>query len=75
VKFNSLNFELFSLNINPFPTLQSLAFGIFRSISVLNKVLRFILEPKNLVLNLKLLFSDPTKNPIMNPVATQMLLK
>jgi hypothetical protein len=30
VKFNSLNFELFSLNINPFPTLQSLAFGIFR---------------------------------------------
>jgi hypothetical protein len=31
VKFNSLIFELFSLNINNYPTLPSLAFGIFRS--------------------------------------------
>jgi len=48
--------------------------GIFRSFSVLNKILKFIQDPKNLLLNLRLLFMDPTKNPIMNPVATQMLL-
>jgi DNA polymerase type B, organellar and viral len=31
IKFNSLIFELYSLNVNRFPTLPSLAIGIFRS--------------------------------------------
>jgi hypothetical protein len=49
--------------------------GIFRSLSILNNILRFVQDPKNLLLNLRLLFTDPSKNPIMNPVATQMVLK
>ena len=35
--------------------------GIFKSFSVLNKGLRFIQDPTNLVLNLRLLFNDLTK--------------